>query len=681
MNYKELALKINKQNRLVSGHRTCAGCPIGIILRTVMAASNDDVVVTSATSCAEVTTTIYPYTSWNVPWMHSVFANAAATISGIETAYKALKKQGKIKKKIKFLAFGGDGGSFDIGLQSLSGALERGHDFVYVCYNNEGYMNCLSTDTLIMSENGLKQITEIKNGENVWTFDQKTYQPVLKKCSGVFDNGIKKVFEIETIHQNIKATSNHPFLTLKRNKRGKENEFIWKTVSKLKINDEIVTMKKLYDNCEDYKFKKLKLPKKGDYKVNNINKVIIPEKSSLDLMIWLGLYVGDGWIREKRGEIGFALPENTKEREKLIKIHQKIFNQENISLDKYYIYYNSVKISKFINSLGFKQGAKNKTIPSWVFTIPKEQKEAFIKGLIMSDGYIYKGKKDSMRFVSASKDLIERFRLLLQTMDYRVGKITNQTKKKGTLVVYRKLLKDSTCYSICFSKKYSWNTKKYNSQYKYQNYLINNNYFEIRKIKNIIPKGIEQTLDLRVEGEHNFIANGIVVHNTGNQRSSATPYGSNTTTTPSGTESFGKTKFSKNLTEIAIAHNIPYVAQANPGNILDLYNKAEKAFATPGPAVIIVYAACPTNMKAASNRTIEISKKATESNFWPLYEVENGKYKINYKPKNKIPIEEFLSTQTKFKEVLKNKKEIKIIQEHIDNNWNKLLEKEKLNKD
>jgi pyruvate/2-oxoacid:ferredoxin oxidoreductase beta subunit/intein/homing endonuclease len=671
----ELAKKIKKQKKIVPGHRTCAGCPIAIIFRTILASTDNPVVVASATSCAEVTTTIYPYTSWNIPWIHSVFANAAATISGVESAYKAQKKKGKIKKDIKFLAFGGDGGSFDIGLQSLSGALERGHDFVYVCYDNEGYMNCLSTDTLIMTETGLKQITKIKKGEKVWAFNQKTYEPILKKCTGVFDNGRKKVYEIETLHQNIKATSNHPFLTIKRNVRGQKIELVWKTVSKLKQNDEIITMKNLDVNKKSYKFKKIKLSEKEKSKINSLNKVKIPEKSSKELMKWLGLYVGDGWIKEKRGEIGFALPEKTQERKEIIKLHKKIFNQEKHSLTKYYVYFNSINISKFINSLGFNNSAK--TIPSWIYTLPKEEKEEFIKGLIMSDGYVYKRKKESYRYVSASKDLVERLRLLLQTINYRVGKITVQEKKKETKIVNRELLNDSKYYSICFSKKDEWNIKKYPSQYKYQNYLINNKYFEVRKIKNIIPKKIEPTLDLRIEGEHNFIANGIVVHNTGNQRSSATPYGASTTTTPTAIKSFGKTKFQKDLAKIAIAHDIPYVATANPSNQIDLYEKAKKAFEKKGPAVIVVFAACPTNMKAPPELTIEISKSATESNYWPLYEYEDGKYKINYKPPNRIPITEFLKTQTKFNQVIKNKKEIENIQIYIDKKWEELLNKEK----
>lgn len=138
-NIKELSEKIPE--RLGPGHRLCAGCGASIAVRQVLMGTEDPVVAVSATGCLEVATTIYPYTAWKIPFMHNAFENAASTISGIETAYRALKKQGKIKKNIKFIAFGGDGGSYDIGLQALSGALERGHNFVYVCYDNEAYMN------------------------------------------------------------------------------------------------------------------------------------------------------------------------------------------------------------------------------------------------------------------------------------------------------------------------------------------------------------------------------------------------------------------------------------------------------------------------------------------------------------------------------------------------------------
>jgi pyruvate ferredoxin oxidoreductase beta subunit len=108
----------------------------------MMAAIDDPVVLANATGCLEVATTIYPYTAWRVPWIHNAFENAASTISGVEAAYRSLVRQGKMpEQNVKFIAFGGDGGTYDIGIQALSGAMERGHQMLYVCYDNGAYMN------------------------------------------------------------------------------------------------------------------------------------------------------------------------------------------------------------------------------------------------------------------------------------------------------------------------------------------------------------------------------------------------------------------------------------------------------------------------------------------------------------------------------------------------------------
>lgn len=124
-----------------AGHRACAGCPGPIIIRQALMVAGPDTVATINTGCMEVVSTINPYTSWNIPLIHVAFENAAAAICGIESCYKSFKKKGKIKKEMNFIAFGGDGGTYDIGLQALSGALERGHRFLYICYDNGAYMN------------------------------------------------------------------------------------------------------------------------------------------------------------------------------------------------------------------------------------------------------------------------------------------------------------------------------------------------------------------------------------------------------------------------------------------------------------------------------------------------------------------------------------------------------------
>ena len=145
MAYNHKQIISEKSSRLTSGHRMCAGCGAPSVARMILRAvkPEDHVVVSNATGCMEVSTFLYPYTAWTDSYIHTAFENAAATLSGVEACYKSMKAQGKLPadKDTKFIAFGGDGGTYDIGLQSLSGAMERGHDMVYVCYDNGAYMN------------------------------------------------------------------------------------------------------------------------------------------------------------------------------------------------------------------------------------------------------------------------------------------------------------------------------------------------------------------------------------------------------------------------------------------------------------------------------------------------------------------------------------------------------------
>lgn len=139
-NFKET---MNKPERLAPGHRMCAGCGGTIAVRNVLRGlhEGDKAVIGNATGCLEVSTFTYPYVSWEDSYIHNAFENAGSTMSGVEGAYKALKRKGKLDETYKFITFGGDGGTYDIGLQSLSGAMERNHDMVYVCYDNGAYMN------------------------------------------------------------------------------------------------------------------------------------------------------------------------------------------------------------------------------------------------------------------------------------------------------------------------------------------------------------------------------------------------------------------------------------------------------------------------------------------------------------------------------------------------------------
>lgn len=427
-----------------SGHTACAGCGQAIAARLVIEAAGANTIVVNNTGCLEVFSTKYPDTAWGVPWIHSLFENSAAVASGVEAALIYLGK----KNSTNVIAQGGDGSTGDIGLQALSGMLERGHDVLYVCYDNEAYMNCLSLDSLVMTKDGYKKITEIKTGDGIYAFDQNTHQLVIKECSGVFDNGLKEVFELKTLHHSIKATANHPFLILKRNGRGKENTFVWKTLEEIKIGDRVVTLKGMNGDCIDNKF------------------------------------------------------------------------------------------------------------------------------------------------------------------------------------------------------------------------------FQTEEVTSVESRGIEPTLDLRVEGEHNFIADGIVVHNTGVQRSGLTPFDTNTTTSPSGAQSSGNIRPKKPVPEICLAHGIPYVACASVGFPQDLSRKVKKAISIKGPKYIQIHASCPLGWRHEANQMLPVAKLAVETGLYPLFEYENGVL-TGRKQITPKPVEEYLKTQGRFKHLLNNPEEIKKIQAIADNNIKK----------
>ncbi len=137
-NLQEMA---KKDSAFSSGHRMCAGCPVPIFTKMLTRVTDFDIVVGSATGCLEVASSIFPYSAWKVPWIHTAFENVSAMMSGVEALDKVNRKKNKSDKKIKCIATGGDGGTYDIGIQSLSAAMERGHDLLYICYDNGAYMN------------------------------------------------------------------------------------------------------------------------------------------------------------------------------------------------------------------------------------------------------------------------------------------------------------------------------------------------------------------------------------------------------------------------------------------------------------------------------------------------------------------------------------------------------------
>ncbi len=186
--------EISKQEEILTGgHRLCAGCGASVVARQITAMAENPVVVGFSTGCFEVSTTIFPYTAWRSSYIHNAFENVAATISGVETAFRSLKKQGKVDGEMEFIAFGGDGGTYDIGFQSLSGAMERGHNMLYVCYDNGAYMNT-----------GIQRSSATPKGANTTT------SPVGKVIPGKKENR-KEMTDIIAAHNVPYVAQASPF--------------------------------------------------------------------------------------------------------------------------------------------------------------------------------------------------------------------------------------------------------------------------------------------------------------------------------------------------------------------------------------------------------------------------------------------------------------------------------------
>jgi len=185
-----------------------------------------------------------------------------------------------------------------------------------------------------------------------------------------------------------------------------------------------------------------------------------------------------------------------------------------------------------------------------------------------------------------------------------------------------------------------------------------------------------QALSGALERGHDFVYicfDNEAYMNTGIQRSSATPYGASTTTQPAGKVSIGQVTWKKNLPAIAVAHDIPYVATASPSYPFDLMAKVAKAVATPGPAYIHVLSVCPTGWRCPTDITIRIGRLAVQTGVFPIYEVENGQYKLNVNPTQLKPVSEYLKLQGRFRHLSEDA--VEQIQQRVTKEYAKLKEK------
>ena len=197
---------VTKKETFLPGHRACIGCGEALAVRLACKALGNNVIIANATGCMEIVSSQLPYTSWTVPWIHTLFENTAAVASGIEAGLKAMTRKGRgAARDVKIVAMAGDGGTSDIGLQALSGALERGHNFLYICYDNEAYMNT-----------GIQRSSATPYGASTTT------SPAGKMSIGQFSwkKNLPAIVAAHNIPYIATASPSYPFDLMEKVKRG-----------------------------------------------------------------------------------------------------------------------------------------------------------------------------------------------------------------------------------------------------------------------------------------------------------------------------------------------------------------------------------------------------------------------------------------------------------------------------
>ncbi len=365
-------------------------------------------------------------------------------------------------------------------------------------------IGCLTADTKVfLNPKGAVNIKDVKPNDWIYALDLDSLQVIKRKVNSVVCTGRKPVFRLTTENfREIKATANHPFLTLQRS--AKMWKLAWQSLEALKPGDYIALTHGLPDEGKPYRI---------DYQAQIKRTKVrphLPEETSEDLMWLLGLYLGDGFIeRAKNGvprRVYFAVPEGDPARPKLTALLQQLFavswKPKGISVTV-----NSAMLADFILQLGLAGTAQQKRVPPWVFSLPLRQKLAFIEGYLDADGHIRKhvGKDGKLygqiTFVSCSKELLENLKLLMISAGLNPLKISTYTRDRVLLGQYKGVY--TTHYlNLNLSDLETIRTK-----------AMAQTGAEFVRIRSIEPLGQETVYDIEVEGAHNFVANGLVVHN------------------------------------------------------------------------------------------------------------------------------------------------------------------------
>jgi len=364
------------------------------------------------------------------------------------------------------------------------------------------YGTCLKYDSKIDTEFGVKEIKDVQKGDLVWSFDLNTEQKVLSKVLDTVNSGIKTCYQIHTKHNFIEASKEHKILIYKN------NEFIYKNVLDLEIGDCLVI-----DNTKgQVKEIEINKSKPNENKNGWFNCIdLVPDFVDEEFARFFGFMLGDGWI--SNNTVCFALSEYDDLNDFYIGILNKYSKNPvkiiEVNGRETQCLVNSKSLKTVMERMGFIGKAHTKRLPEWVYYSDIKIQKALLEGLMDADGWITQDKWSThLNIELCNQDLVKDVKILCQKIGYKSGSIRKREPRKNVIIEGRSIKSSNPSFSLTFYDTLLAQTKKHdNDKRKTEDYIL-------EPINKIIEIGEFETHDIYVENEnHNFYANGVVVHN------------------------------------------------------------------------------------------------------------------------------------------------------------------------
>jgi Fe-S cluster assembly scaffold protein SufB/intein/homing endonuclease len=373
----------------------------------------------------------------------------------------------------------------------------------------DGNLGCLSGDAqLFTNPEGPRSIAAIEPGHGVYAYDLERLQPVKRRVTAVRDSGVQAVYGIETRNRRqIKATANHPFLVLGPATPEGMATLTWKMLYDVHPGDRIGVVRGLPDDGEPRDLSEYAY--RGHPRGRPKTTLRLPAATDESLLWLLGAYLGDGYMERNASgmpnRVYFAVPPQDRSRAKLEQLLGEVFGVTGRQKGPVALTVASTVLADFLDWLGMAGTARTKRIPGWIFGLPAAQRLAFIEGYLDTDGHVRRRGDDQgqLTFVSANRELLEDLKLLAISCGLTPGKISRYVKDRK-LTLGREV-KEYVSHSLTMTLRGNLDAIRSHRQPALG--------LEFSPVREITPLPAEPTYDIEVEGAHNFVANGLLVHN------------------------------------------------------------------------------------------------------------------------------------------------------------------------